>query len=395
MPMSDKKILVIGTSNSVMKNSYVLALSEFFQVNNVSLGRTPIFHHIVAYLENEIDSYDVIILDFYVNSLYYDLPNYMVHVENLLEVLAASGKVIINIFFPVMNMSENHLKYYGQSLSLTKKKKIYYIDFNEIHQLKPSYFKDKIHLKSQVSYLFGVFFRNYLKGVSFPDIQKGKVCSLPYKLVTPEAPLPLYEFTNSLVSIKYITLERGISLAVDKSKLLALSYLGRKEASGINIFNEKMELLGSRSFLSGGYFVEAIDLEVESDSNIFVSPIDGEQSIPSLMNRDGNIKGAYSPPNIVSFLFYNGEQAEVVPSSLDGGKIILDEFITSLKYLGGFQEIDEDEINNIRDSAIALEDIEPQLALCNYQIARKFRPDGKLINSRIKRLLNDNTHKLR
>ena len=166
-----------------MKNAYPKALSEKFEVKNVSLGRTPIFHHLVAFLENNIQNYDVVILDFYVNSLYYDLPNYMTHVSNLLDLLVATGKIIINIFFPVVDMSDKHFEFYNKSLELTKEKKAFYIDLNKGYQFKNSHYKDKIHLKSEVSYLFGVFLRNFIGTYHFPQTIKGEIISNPYKLI--------------------------------------------------------------------------------------------------------------------------------------------------------------------------------------------------------------------
>ena len=130
-----------------------------------------------------------------------------------------------------------------------------------------------------------------------------------------------------------------------------------------------MVLIGERSFLSEGYFVEALDLDVISNSALFISPITEDKLVPSLMERAKNTKGKFYPPKIVSFLFYTGEET-LTNYSAFGEEIFLAEFKTSLLFLGDFYTLDDTDINIIRDSALTIEKSNFEAALPLYRVAK-------------------------
>lgn len=229
-------IVVIGTSNSVMKNNYVGALQVNHNVINLSSGRNSIFYHIKTLIENYeiINSSDLLIIDHYVNDMQFylniNIDDYSKHIENFYCMLKSLNVFTLLLFMPVLE----HLKQKRniEYLQFLKKRStsldISILDLNE-YNFKKHHYEDKIHISRNISNLIGVLLSEFLSNNEeyICSIRNGKLNKSPYFLYTSKdavkfnKELTLTNYKNSLLSINYINIDEKQTIKVNLDKKFA------------------------------------------------------------------------------------------------------------------------------------------------------------------------------
>lgn len=286
------KIAILGTSNSVLgQNGYVQALRLHHQVVNLSVGRAPIYMHILTLLEQRelLESQDLVILDHYVNdAIFYDEhtgPDYARHRAMFFDLLAGLNTRVVNLLFPLRNPSPQYRASLKASQDLAQAHGIACVDLNAL-EFRPHHFNDRLHLAPDVSYLLGLWLHQLIMGGAFGDRpQGGAVTRHPFRVLHPHdavAPDKVRSFANSLMSREYFALETPLTLpARTTERLVALTYLRPKQIAGASglIINGTARGLGDI-----GFFVEALDLQVQGE--VHLAPLARDAApCPDMMGR--------------------------------------------------------------------------------------------------------------
>jgi len=235
-------ITIIGTSNSVMKNAYVKALSSEHNITNLSIGRNSIFYHIKTLMSNynTIAKSDILIIDHYINDINFYLDQniykYTFHVQQLYLMIKSLNIFTLVLFMPTYNFAgkKENTEYINFLKNNLDKLNISYLDLNK-YNLQEHHFMDRIHIHRNVSYLIGVLLSEELSRIvkNIEPIANGKLQENPYLLLESREILEQNrifkpeKFKNSLISIEYVKI--GISQSIEinlgqKYSLLSFGY---------------------------------------------------------------------------------------------------------------------------------------------------------------------------
>lgn len=313
-----------------MTEGYVKALKTIHDVTNLSLGRVSCIYHIKVILERrlEIESCDLLILDHYIN----DINKYIKffgekhfdYCKDLYALLSTLNVNIINILFPILNIDTHvNVIYYKKILEITSYLKIESIDLN-IFFNKPEFFKDKLHLKADLSFKFGVWLNNKIAKVYWGKPKNGLVIENPYFSMKPlyldkKNKKIIKNYSNSLIDIDYLEIKSDFSLTTNTiCDLIAIGYIKEfNECQGLNIAGERVVL--SRD----GYLVELLDQRINCSSIIYIAPLVEYGSYYALGNRE-YVTGQFSGAKVVELIFKTNNLIKVIPAKREVIDLFLD-----------------------------------------------------------------------
>lgn len=396
-------IVVIGTSNSVMRNNYVNSLGEAHSVTNLSCGGVSVFFHIMTILKNQeiLKNADVVIVDHYINDCNYyhqAIDDYRLHTGNFYKILRLFKKPVINILFPVTEFklasSWGHCDYVRK---LSKEHGFFLLDLNECGFQAGSY-ADSTHLKRNISYVIGLYLNNILPSLQTAD-QADVVGALetPYSVITAEEiakdnKVNISSFKNSLLSVNYLKLQKSRKFVVRNKEcrqLLSIGYFNE-----INAMNHATLHLPQRDMnfsVNGNLYIhEAFNDRVWIDGDFYLSSLPTGKPYEFLMSREKTRQAGFveNPVsiNVCDLLFYNGQALPDVPVKVEAGEVEIHKLLDIVtKCLGEPQAagISAGEIDLIRNAAIELEACNLKTSYELMSIAQRFRPQGSLINKKL------------
>ena len=165
------QISILGTSNSVLKGGYTAALAVEFQAENLSSGRVPVHAliHKVTLEQDRLRASRVIIVDHWVNDVLEYLDNvpadeYRTHLGNFYALLAQLGVPVLNIFFPILNLTQRdrtHLDFLRQ-MSLNNGFDV--IDLND-SGFENHHLSDRAHIRRNIAFTFGLRLAPHLRRI--------------------------------------------------------------------------------------------------------------------------------------------------------------------------------------------------------------------------------------
>lgn len=393
------KIIVVGTSNSVMGNTgFISSLRFNHEVIQLSCGRTPFYFHLKTIIDNKelIESCDLLLLDHYVNDVtFYRLKIGVIYEKQLgqfYKYLTSLNVQILNLFFPIQDLESHKAKsYYDLALTLSKIYKLSVLNLNS-YSFLPHHFADEIHLNHDASYVLGLEMGRVLTNKLIKEKPKGGRCiSMPFSVVNisdVRGRNLKYCYSNSLVNIDYVdVLEEVIIERHPNEKLLSIGYLrlrGVDGMSGVKINNSYQKGLGDL-----GYFHEAIDGDV--NGSVSISPIlENDLEVSNLMGR-GVSRGDFNYCYLTELLFYN----DVIESECNtASRALFDVELSNLvsmlcRLLPKIEQnyklpnLASKTIDLLRDSAISLENEDLSLSKDIMHLANLARPSGALIKKKL------------
>ena len=163
--MASMKILVIGTSNSVIgRNGYIRALKREHIVEVHAIGRAPIYFHIGKILEfkNTLESYDLIIFDHMSNCSFLKNKYYLNDLNDFYKLISSINTTVVILSFPTLSQSKVLMEYKKKSKSLCRKYNIPLLDLDLLH-LELDNFKDINHINTYTSYIIGSVINNNVR----------------------------------------------------------------------------------------------------------------------------------------------------------------------------------------------------------------------------------------
>lgn len=307
------KIVVVGTSNSVVGASgFIETLRHDHEVVNISSGRAPFYKHVKTLTNNRalIEAADLLIIDHYVNDISFYYKNlgdrYVAQCEDFYALLSTINTRILNILFPIKGIMryEDSVFYYGFIKDISRKYGIPLLDLNSF-RFKPYQYMDRLHLKHDVSYLFGMLLSKELMTTDLGEKPSGgRLDGTPFRLVNVGDVVGaerLTHFENSLLSVDYLDLRDDLHVSAPAgSRLISLGYLNPKTAGSISACRVNGRLVG----LSGnGYFHESLEFDVFGD--VHLSPLLGEEAeCVNLMGR-GTARGRFDHCYLTELMFYD------------------------------------------------------------------------------------------
>lgn len=407
-----------------MRGGYTAAMSELFESTSLCVGRVPIHYHICQVISkaSEIAAADLVLLDHYVNDIisYCDLQrqnSYLTHIENLYRILSETGTPVINIFFPIRNMTAPQVEHLERLKELSLRWSLDIVDLNQ-QPFNEALFSDPHHLLRMASYMFGLRLGDMIRmRADIYRTRKRPACldtaRLPYRVLdlTRDAGLPessLGSFTNSLISKTYADLGRAAielnwpSGLSDRSQLISLGYLNED-----NIADSAVEVQREAGMFAGfmrqtrfsyrlamqGYFHEAFREPIEQARCIRLSaptkaetylPICGRLKVPHKVMP-------YTPAKLTELMFHD-PAISYEPPRVDRGEALDFTGLASLVFRG-FEHVKVQEImpaktngivNNLRDIAVKLEAVDLEASESLMKLARIFRPQGPFILEKLK-----------
>ncbi|SEQ95294.1 hypothetical protein SAMN03080615_03369 [Amphritea atlantica] len=392
-------IIIIGTSNSVMTESYVSALKIYHQVSNISCGRVPFFYHIKTIKQNIelIEKSDLLIIDHYINDINYYHPRlgdfYLEECKDFYRLLSSLNTNILNILFPIRKkLNSQESDYYNFVKNLSKTNKIPLLDLNKF-AFKTENYGDDIHLNRKTSFTVGVSLANNLRTLTEKPVHGGSIKKDPYIIfdshdIAETNNYQKYDFKNSLIDITFSRCTDQIHLNNRvPCKLLSIGYFlapSRKEEQGISVLNKRF------SFSGNLYLHEAIDSFPSFPGDIRITVLNGNYSnTPSFMGRE-IVDGPFKDADIVELLAKSEIDLEVNPANRsyydfelpDLNELLLkfEESLTENKSIAISSEL----VDILRDLAIGIERLNLDKAYELMKLVKHFRPDGVTINSKIK-----------
>jgi hypothetical protein len=347
------KISIIGTSNSVRRNSYVQALSKENEIYNFSVGGNPIFFHIFSYLKNqkEIDNTDILIVEHYINDYFYintrlDVKEYKKHVVNYYKMIKTTSSIPIVLFLPRVVLRDDFVEYFDFLKSTLDELNIVYFDFTKI-EFDEEEFDNVAHVKTNISYAIGEILSKRLSNKSLlGSYKKSMMVDNPYQIVEARE-LARYgnqkvdEYKNSLVSLEYIELIEPIKIPVEGSIPLSYGYLNLDNLdSKFSIrLNDKVEIGVLCDRDNKQYFHEAIDyqgVDIEGIKSITLLPYDGRIEYTNVRVSNQSIYA-----KIVNLLLYNNKELNIISDDVE---LKIDNAIDNFYYIN---EIDFKYATNI------------------------------------------------
>lgn len=307
--MNSLKIFILGTSNSVMTEGYVKALRTIHDVTNLSLGRVSCVYHIKVIIEKrlEIESCDLLILDHYINDINKYIKffgkSHFNYCKDLYEILSTLNVNIINILFPVLDIRSHVNKYfYKKILEISNFFKIETIDLNDFFH-EQSCFKDRLHLKIDLSFGFGVWLGHKLDEIFWEKPKNGLMVKNPYFFIKSinldsENKNIVKNYINSLININYLEVKEEFCLIANETcSLIAIGYIKEpNECQGLIIDDNRIVL--SRY----GYLVELLDKTIDCSSVVKVKPLIEYGAYYTLGNREYAM-GYFSGAKLVELIF--------------------------------------------------------------------------------------------
>ncbi|MBN0987000.1 hypothetical protein [Amphritea pacifica] len=392
-------IIIIGTSNSVMTESYVSALKIYHNVSNLSCGRVPFFYHIKTIKQNIdlIEKSDLLIIDHYINDMNYYYPrlgdSYLEECTDFYKLLSSLNTNILNILFPIRKKLNRHeTDYYNFVKDISIKENIPMLDLN-LFEFKSENFWDDIHLNKKTSFTVGVSLANNLRATTPKKVAGGSIKNDPYMIfdshhIAESNNFKKHEFKNSLIDITFCRCTDQIHINNEEQcKLLSIGYFldpSRKEEQGISLQNKRF------SFSGNLYLHEAIDSFPEFSGDIRITVLNGNYSnTPSFMGRE-IVDGPFKDADIVELLAKAEIDLEVNPANRsyydfelpDLNELLLkfEESLTENKSIAISSEL----VDILRDLAIGIERLNLDKAYELMKLVKHFRPDGVTINNKIK-----------
>lgn len=401
------KIFIIGTSNSIMgKKGYIEALELEHDVILHASGRNSIYYllSIIIKKRTEIESCDLLIIDHYVNDVnfYYNEvgSDYLNVINHTYKYLSSLNTRIINLLFPLRDgIPTESLPCYKRTLENCLKYNISIIDLNSI-DFKRQHFRDNVHLNHRTSFLVGLLLNNSLKkslkiekpingNITKPDTYIINQNEIHNKNIT-ECNIKSYK--NNLLELSYVSIENHIRLEIPvNDRLIAIGYFNHKSnkyLSGIKINEEYKRALPSK-----GYFIEMLDETIKG--TLTIKNITGNNKAKKLM-RKSDVSGEFKSLNICELLIKNCEEellfkpATRTTIPIDTGvlsKAINKEEPVNLNDIEKLN-ISNKTINHLRDFALSLEKRNILIANEIMELAQKARPNGTLINRKIRQYKN-------
>lgn len=317
------RIFILGTSNSVMTEGYVKALRAIHDVTNLSLGRVSCIYHIKIITERrlEIESCDLLILDHYIN----DINKYMKffgedhfnYYKDLYEILSTLNVNIVNVLFPILGISSHINKFfYKKILEINDLLKIETIDLNRVFY-EPFCFKDKLHLKPELSFNFGVWLSEKIIKTYWKKPKHGVIIKNSYFILKPndlnlENKNEIKSYSNSLVNLTYLEVKNDFHIITNSlCKLIAIGYIKEiNECQGLVIDGDHVIL--SRY----GYLVELLDKGIDGSSAVCVKPLVEYGNHFSLGNRE-YVTGYFSGAKVVELIFKADYPNKVISAERD------------------------------------------------------------------------------
>jgi hypothetical protein len=396
------KIVVIGTSNSVLGvKGFIESLKLQHEVILISSGRTPFLASLKSIINNKklIESCDLMILEHYVN----DVNFYSYCLEDFYDelcvefynYLSSLNVRILNVLFPIQDIENSDAKYFNRPFydfvkSLSARHKISCLDLNKYDFLQ-HHFQDRLHLKINASYTFGLFLSNYLNAEDTGAKPEGGRCdTMPFSLIKLSELVSnnkVKTYKNSLLEVDYADIRNDFLIKRENTdKLISVGYLRPKEEeglSGIILNNEHTVGLNDT-----GYFHETINLDLFGD--VHISPLQGEHKVRNLMER-GKSEGLFSYCYLTEFLFYNSEvELIMTPASrhefiinLPGLLDVVKRMVPEQEKENKFPELQPKTITMLTNIAIDLENDNRDVAMELMMLAHIARPKGHVINKKL------------
>jgi hypothetical protein len=224
-----------------MTEGYVKALKIKHEVINFSLGRVPCVYHIKVMLEKrqEIEDCDLLIIEHYINDVnrYIRIfgDSHFDYCRDLYEILSCLNVNVINVLYPILGMeSHPNKQFYEEILKLSSYYKIDVIDLNLVYK-EPEYFKDRLHLREDLSLKFGFWLVDTLSTLSWKKPTGGQLLESPYGFLdagtlSEKSENTKSTYSNSLVNLEVVDVTKDIFLSFDKQcHLIAIGYLKKKK----------------------------------------------------------------------------------------------------------------------------------------------------------------------
>lgn len=386
------KIVVVGTSNSVMGNKgYIEALRQEHEVIQLSLGRVPFFYHIKAITENKglIESSDLLIVDHYVNDIavYYEEfgQPYTSYLREFYKFLSTINTHILNLLFPIRDLKKRgSYEFYELVLTLSKEHSLSILDLNQL-EFSSHHFQDKIHLTHDVSFLLGVVLCDELPKFLLSSKPSGGVCNqTPFEIVMSssiDSKNELKTYKNSLVEVQYLDLKYGIDIHKD-AELVSIGYLKPKEKqglSGVKINGQQYAMVDS------GYYHEAINCPLIG--SVAIEPLIGKAlTVPNLKGKDRS-HGDFEYCYLTELMFHNknlpirikAANRELIELNVTRLVYILNRLSESSQLTKNVAKPTQKTIKYLMELAISNEKENMQLSYELMQILRQLRPTGPVI----------------
>lgn len=197
----DPKVLIVGTSNSIIKNgwfeSFYERYNKEFNIINLSLGAcTSVYISYQISLNKRLFmEADIILLEPIVNDISY-LPNKQISedilftsIEHIYSFIGSLGKPCFTLLLPTLKRTEFYYKnkVYLEHMKNAKKFRVYWIDLhplfskeiNEIEQL----FLDPGHINLDLAYHLGIEIGQILKAPLLEEAPSKKTLPVKYEIL--------------------------------------------------------------------------------------------------------------------------------------------------------------------------------------------------------------------
>lgn len=391
------KIVVVGTSNSVMGNKgYIEALTLEHDVTQLSSGRVPFYASLKSLINNRelIENSDLLIIDHYINDVnfygQYLGDDYRQHLKLFYAYLSTLNVNIINLMFPMKNISNQPaVDIYVQTKWLCQEYNISILDLNELN-IPSHFYRDSIHLTHDVSYALGVSLNLSLLKEHFTPVKNGKIIDFPFYSLSADdltySGNQVSTFKNSLVNVRYLNLKKTLTINnPDHHRLIAIGFVKNKNIDGESGFvlnGEEVALHGT------GYFLETIEHHIDRD--ITLSPLLGEKEVPNMMHR-GTSKGVFTYCYLSDLIFMDSHTDTKVTSAdrevyhLDiNGFIPLADRLTQTEENQSFHfDFSPKTVDKLRDISLSLGKRDLVVARDLMKLASIGRPNGTLIKRKL------------
>lgn len=271
------RILVIGESNSVMKNGWVQGLKDELGdssiIENYSIGSTGVLNLIfhLDKVKDHIGEYDHIFVDHLINDLtfYIDEKNFYFDIlNNIYKYLVSTGVPVTSVFYRRHTLAPKFSCFLEEIQDIIKNYPVEIFDTyqflinqgikeGDIH----TQYKDSAHPFPEVSYKFGRFLGEVLNlnsGFKNDVSQRGYIDNdfvFPFHVLRVDSlanPYDVYRVKNSLVDIQLVRVEDELVLEIPAA-LIDREVIGvlfnASTADGFVSFDG-----GVRKILSNGFY---------------------------------------------------------------------------------------------------------------------------------------------
>lgn len=236
-----KKVLIIGESNSVMREGWTFGFAkhgqDVFSITNKSIGSTGIFNilHQLNCLGDDLSGFDYIVLDHCINDLSFFVNNqdyYFDCLAELYEKINSFGLSVVAIAFSRLKLNQRNFELYKKMTDFMRSNSDLFFDVKEylnsnlvkfeVETLSELY-SDDAHPKKEFSYLFGEFLSSELINFNFPSKIASRnasnfcVLTVDELLSACDYDIALSFISNSLVNIPALELTGDFSFKLPSS----------------------------------------------------------------------------------------------------------------------------------------------------------------------------------